>query len=352
MDRYIGLDVHAQSTTVGIISESGKRLSSTVVETSAPALIEMLKNVPATRRLIMEEGTQSNWLSEVLTPYVHELVVTSPKKTTDRAKNDMEDAFARAEELRRNAIDKRIFKPSPKALPLREALRLYTAFNKDVVRAKNRFKALLRGRGISGLSRAVYDPEPEELAKLLKEVPPSVALSAEATLEQIYMMEDLRSRACEVMMDEAKKSAAFGHLMTVPGLGAKRAATVLAIVVTPERFRKSQHFWSYAGLGIQTTVSSEFRLGADRQWRRQRDPMTRGLKAGHPLLKMVFKGAAETVATRMTEHPLGRHYQRLLKNGMKETLARLTLARKLAAISLAVWKNKEEYDPTKHKSFE
>jgi transposase len=353
MERYIGLDVHAQSTSIGVLAENGKRISSMIVETKASTLIDALKGIRGTRRLIFEEGTQSAWLSEVLRPFVHELVVTSPAKTVGRAKSDYEDAFARAEELRRNAVDIRIFKPAATALPLREALRLYMAFNKDVVRAKNRFKALLRGRGITGLGREIYDPEPDELRKLLDQVPPSIALSAEATLEQIYMLEDLRSRACEVLLDEAYRWPGYRFLISVPGMGPKRAATMLAVVVTPERFRTSHQFWSYAGLGIQTATSSDYRRGNHQNWVRHREPLTRGLKHGNALLKNVFKGAAESVAIRMTnEHPIKRHYERLLKNGMKENLARLTVARKLAAISLAVWKNKEEYNPTKHHSFE
>jgi transposase len=350
VERYIGLDVHSQSTAMVVVSESGKRVASHLLETSASSLINAIETVPGTRRLILEEGTQSAWLSEVLRPHVQEVVVTSPKPAADRTKNDMQDAFIRAEELRRNAVYKRIYKPGPMAMPVREALRLYTAFNNDIVRTKNRFKALLRGRGVTGLGEDVYDPEPELLRQLMKRVPSSVALSCEAMLEQIYLMEDLRMRASEVLLDEARRFPAFRHLLTVPGFGPQRAATFLAIVVTPERFRKSHHLWSYVGLGISTTVSSEFcRQG--KQWRRQRAPMTRGLKEGHPLLKMIFKGAALTVA-RMPEHPLGRHYGKLLSKGMKENLARLTLARKLAAIALAVWKNQEDYDPTKHHFFQ
>ena len=59
MDRYIGLDVHAQSTAVAVLSESGQQVLSRLVETSAPALVELLKSVPGTRRLILEEGAQS-----------------------------------------------------------------------------------------------------------------------------------------------------------------------------------------------------------------------------------------------------------------------------------------------------
>ncbi len=351
MDRYIGLDVHAQSTAVGIISETGRRCASMLVETSAPALIEMLKNVPGTRRLVLEEGTQSEWLSQVLTPYVHELVVVCPTKQTGKVKSDREDAFARAEDLRINAKVTRVFKPSKQALPLREALRLYVAMNKDVVRAKNRFKAVLRSRGVVGLTKDIYDPEPEDLEKVLQQVPQSVAFSAEAMLEEIYMLENLRSRASELMLCEAEKSPAFKLLMTVPAIGPTRAAQLLATVVTPERFRTSHQFWSYCGLGIETVVSAEHSKGR-KGWVRVREPMTRGLKFGNPMLKNVFKGAAELITRCMKEHPLHHHYQRLLKNGMKENLARLTLARKLAAITLAVWKTKKEYDPTKHKTFE
>jgi transposase len=351
MDRYIGLDVHAQSTAVGIISATGRRCSSMLVETNAPALIDLLKAVPGTRRLCLEEGTQSAWLSEVLSPYVHELVVMSPTKRTGKVKSDFEDAFARAEDLRRNAIDTKVYKPSPKALPLREAMRLYAAFTKDTARAKNRFKALLRSRGVIGLTRDIYDPAPSELEKVLSQVPPSVALSAEAMLEQIYTLENLRGRSSEVLLDEAKKSPSFQLLMSVPAIGPIRAAQLIAVVVTPDRFRTSHQFWSYSGLGIATEASGEHRRGRD-GWIRTRAPMTRGLKFGNPVLKNVFKGAAELIVERMKEHPLNRHYQRLLKNGMRENLAKLTLARKLAAITLAVWKTKKEYDPTKHKAFE
>jgi len=34
MEKYIGLDVHAASTTFAVVGESGKRLGSYVVETA------------------------------------------------------------------------------------------------------------------------------------------------------------------------------------------------------------------------------------------------------------------------------------------------------------------------------
>jgi hypothetical protein len=42
---------------------------------------------------------------------------------------------------------------------------------------------------------------------------------------------------------------------------------------------------------------------------------------------------------------LGDFYQNLLAKGMKPAMARLTLARKMAAIVLKIWKKGERFDP-------
>jgi hypothetical protein len=81
MERYIGLDAHASSCTLGIVGPSGKRLGSHVVETNARALIEVLRAIPRNRHVCLEEGTLSGWLYEVLEPHVEELVVTGVRKS-------------------------------------------------------------------------------------------------------------------------------------------------------------------------------------------------------------------------------------------------------------------------------
>jgi hypothetical protein len=55
------------------------------------------------------------------------------------------------------------------------------------------------------------------------------------------------------------------------------------------------------------------------------------------------------VITQLASDPLHQDYQRLISAGTKPNLAKLTIARKLAAIALSVWKSKEKYDPTKHR---
>ncbi len=76
---------------------------------------------------------------------------------------------------------------------------------------------------------------------------------------------------------------------------------------------------------------------------------TRGLNRNrHPVLKQVFKGAAQHVVSHMKDHPLHADYQRMLAAKIKPNLAALTLARRIAAAVLAMWKNEEHYDAEHH----
>ena len=47
----------------------------------------------------------------------------------------------------------------------------------------------------------------------------------------------------------------------------------------------------------------------------------------------------------LPDDPLHAHYQRMLDSGIKPNLAKLTVARRIAAIVLAMWKHKEAYEP-------
>jgi hypothetical protein len=48
------------------------------------------------------------------------------------------------------------------------------------------------------------------------------------------------------------------------------------------------------------------------------------------------------------DEPLNAAYQRWLAAGSKPNLAKVSLARKIAAIALMMWKTEEEYDSSKH----
>lgn len=79
MERYIGMDAHASSCTLGVVGPSGKRLGSHVVETNAAALIEVLRAIGPRRHVCFEGGTLSEWLYEMLEPHVEQLDLSAAR---------------------------------------------------------------------------------------------------------------------------------------------------------------------------------------------------------------------------------------------------------------------------------
>ena len=153
MQRYIGLDVHAASTTFAIVGENGKRLATHVVETNGQALVERLKTIPGTKHVCLEEGTQSAWIYEILSPHAKEVVVAMVLDSRGQ-KNDQSDAFNLAEQLRTGAVKTRVYKEVGAYRKLRELGRTHTMIVQDVVRVKNRIKSMYRSRGVLVLDQA------------------------------------------------------------------------------------------------------------------------------------------------------------------------------------------------------
>ncbi len=345
MDRYLGLDSHAASCTLAVIGPSGKRLKSMVVETNGAALVEAVRSIPGRRHLCLEEGELSAWLYELLAPHVAELVVTVPKARRG-SKDDERDAWSRAEELRIGAIETRVYKAPAHLAALKNAARAYRMAVQDVTRVKNRLKSVLRSRGILADS-GVYDPE--RRSRWLKELPMVHRRLADWLGEELDRLEPLRHKAEEWLLAEARTHPIIRTLSTAPGMGPIRTALLVAVVVNPTRFRTRRPFWSYGGLGIVTRSSSDWVRDRSGRWVRAEVQQTRGLsRKRQPLLKAIFKGAATTVIAQMPNHPLCLDYHRRLQAGMKPNLAKLTLARQIAATVLSMWKHQEEYDPQRH----
>ena len=141
MDRYIGMDVHSASCTAGVLSAKGSRLKSVVLETNGKVLVEFLKTIPSKRHLIIEEGTHSNWLYEILSPHVHEMTVIGVPKNKGQ-KNDKLDSFGLAEKLRVGSIETRVYKGLGNYAALNATSKAYRNVMIDSVRVMNR----LRGR--------------------------------------------------------------------------------------------------------------------------------------------------------------------------------------------------------------
>jgi len=347
MEKYIGLDVHAASTTFAVIGESGKRLGSYVVETNGQALVEQLKTILGNKHVCLEEGTQSAWLYEILSPHATEVVVTMVPESRGQ-KDDQRDAFALAERLRTGAIERKVFKEAGDYKVLRELGRTHAMIVQDVVRVQNRIKALFRSRGVAVSGKSIYSEKGR--GAFLEKLPDASRRAAKTLYAQYDAVEAIRRQAEKDLVAEAHRHPISRVLETCPGLGPIRVAQLIPIVVSPGRFRTKRQFWSYCGLGIVMRSSSDWVRRPDGGWARAEVQRTRGLNLNHNhTLKWIFKGAATTVISQHEGEPLHQDYQRLISAGTKPNLAKLTIARKLAAIALSMWKSKEKYDPTKHR---
>lgn len=351
MVRYVGLDVHASTCTFVVLGPSGRKLRSTVVETSGPALIQFLKEIPGECHLCFEEGVQSDWLFEILSPHATDVVVAGlgvRKALRHNAnKSDALDAQRLAEALRVGSLEQKVFKETGAFGPLRELVRVHTKIVQDHVRLKNRVKTLYRARGLT-LPRAHRIFALEDRETWIEALPRQVRIGASILFETHDALTHARRRAERALIEEAHKHPIIEKLRTCPGIGEIRAAQIAAIVVSPHRFRTKRQLWAYAGLAIITRSSADWTRGARGQWERSRRPMPRGLTRNfNRILKSVFKGAATTALGGGNEGPLVEHYSAMLEGGTKPNLAKLTIARQIAAIVLRLWKNEEAYDPSK-----
>ena len=138
-------------------------------------------------------------------------------------------------------------------------------------------------------------------------------------------------------MAESRKHGATNLLQKIPYIGPIRAALLIALLQTPHRFRTKRQLWAYSGLALETRSSAEYHYVQGQLQRSKRPVALRGLNQNHNHdLKSIFKGVATKASS--AKGPFRDFYNALVAQGMKPTMARLTLARKIAAITLLVWK--------------
>jgi transposase len=338
--KYIGMDVHKATTVIAVLGDTGKVLAEAIVETKAHAILDFIAGQRGTVHVVFEEGTQAAWLYDLIRPHVANVVVCDPRKiTTQGNKGDKPDARRLAELLRNQSL-KPVYHGERSTRTLKELSQSYDSVVADSTRVKNRVKALFRGRGIDCAGSGIYDAE-ERSQWLNKLDTPGVRARAERLWKELDCLVLLCEEAEKELLAEGQKHAATKILRGIPGIGPIRAAVIVGVAGTPHRFRTKRQFWSYSGLGIVTRTSSEYVVVDGQVCRSKREPLVRGLNRNYNrALKRVFKGAAKTVAS----GPWKSQFDAMVAEGTPESLALLTLARKVASIALALWKKGERYD--------
>lgn len=345
--KYIGLDVHQATTVAAVRDAHGKLVMECILETKASTLLEFVHGLRGELHLTLEEGSWAAWLHDVLEPHVHRLLICDPRKNTAMRQgnqNDKIDARKLSELLRADLLSP-VYHGESGVRLLRELTRSYLTLTEDTTRVMNRVKAVYRSRGIQCASAKIYSPRHrDEWLQQLREA--GLRRRAERLYQQLDHLQPLRLAARRDMLQESRRHPANRWLRQIPYIGSIRAALLIALLQTPHRFRTKRQLWAYSGLAVTVHSSADYHFANGELQRTRNTTSVRGLNNNrNPQLKNLFKGMA--LSASMRPGPWRAYYVALLQRGMKPTLARLTLARKMAAITLTVWKKGERFDPKK-----
>lgn len=344
--KYIGMDVHMAITVIAVLDNTGKLVAEAKVETKATTILDFIKGQRGTLHVAFEEGNQAAWLYDLLRPLVAHVVVCDPRQLPAQQGNkaDKPDTKRIAELLRTNSL-KPVYHGERSTREIKELVQSYSLLVKDSTRVKSRLKALFHARSINCSGSAVYNADQQK--HWLDQLDcAAVKARASRLWEELDCLDGLIEKAEKDLASEARKHAALKIFRGIPGIGPIRAAAILAVAGTPHRFRTKRQFWAYIGLAVVTRASSEYVMVGGHIMRSKKKPLVRGLNNNYNrALKAVFKGAALTAAQGQWKS----HYEALIQNGMDPSIAQVTLARKIAAITLAIWKKGERYNQSKVK---
>jgi transposase len=100
---------------------------------------------------------------------------------------------------------------------------------------------------ISCAGNEVYAPRhrSEWLSKITES---GVRRRAEHDYQQLDALRSLRQELRRDLLVESKKHQVWKLLRQIPGIGPIRAALLVALIQTPNRFRTKRHRWTYRGL--------------------------------------------------------------------------------------------------------
>src|SRR5712691_2697500 len=343
---YVGMDVHQASIVIAVLNGAGKVVMESIIHTGAETVRGFLKQLRGKVYVTFEEGTQATWLYDLVRPLVTEVLVCDPRHNKVVGnKSDRVDARQLAEWLRNGSL-RAVYHGDKGVRTLKELVRNYDCLVRDTTRVMLRLKAIFRGRAIACAGHDIYrqDRRRKWLEKLRE---PGARQRANFLYNQLAALRPLRHEAKLMMVKEARRQPAYPWLLSMPRLGSVSVAQLLAVVGTPHRFRSKRQFWTYVGLAVVTRTSAEHEV-VDGVLRRSRRPIaTRGLNRNHNhLLKKVFKSGPTSASH---SGPFKAAYDARVKQGMAPSLARLTIARQLAAITLSIWKRSQQFNPERMK---
>jgi transposase len=325
MIYYIGLDAHSRTCTAVVVDERGEIKLRETFNTSEAGLLGFLAKIPGEKHLTFEECHLAQWLYVVLKDAVDKLIVCNPVYLAKKpgAKTDLRDALHLAQELRTGHL-KPVHHEVSQWMELRVLVNNYLALVEEIVRTKNRLKAVFRSEAIDTNQTNFYTTK--ERAKELSHS--SARFVAESLYGQIASLESSKASYREHFKRNVSRFKPIKNLTSIPGIDTIRANVIVATVCQPNRFKNKHQYWGYCML-VRHIQMSGGRIYGNKRFH------------GRASLRDVYIGAAESALR--TDTDLRTYYEALRAKGTSHKDAKVALARKIAGLSLSLLKNSETY---------
>jgi transposase len=333
----IGLDLGDRWSRYCVVDENGVVVAEDRIRTSATALQQRFKRLPA-RRIVLEAGTHSPWVSRLLESLGHRVVVANPRKVrliyeSDR-KNDRLDARMLA---RLGRVDVSLLAPIQHRSAEAQADLAVVRGRDALVAARTQMINAVRGMVKTAGGRLPKSTTAAFSRKALPWIPPELRLAIAPLLESVRVLSEqihLADRQITVLADEKYPETKL--LRQVKGIGPLIALTYVLTLENPYRFAKSRTVGSYLGLRPRQRESgdSAAQLGISKAGNHQRRWLL--VQAAHYILGPL---APDSGLRRWGLELAARGG----KNGKRRAV--VAVARKLAVLLHRLWVTAEVYEP-------
>jgi len=335
--EHIGMDLGKRESQIAVLTDDGELINRRI-RTERPRLVEMFGRRPQAK-ILMEASTESEWVARCLEDLGHEVIVADPNyapmyaQRTRRVKTDRRDAHALA-----HACKAGTYRPAHRTSTERRDVRARLAVREAVVRTRaawiTRIQSLVRREGCRLRTGApeTFITRVEELA-----LPPALTTVIAPLLELLGPI----NQQIEALDEELERIVAADEvtrqLTTVPGVGPVTATAFVATVDDVTRFRRAHQVEAYLGLIPCEWSSSEIQ---------RRGHIT---KAGNGRMRWLLVQAAWCILRRRQrpETAALRDWADRIAGRRGRSIAAVALARRLAGILFAIWRDGTVYDATK-----
>jgi transposase len=338
----VGVDLGDQWSNYCVLGLSGETLSEGQLATRREEVTEFFQGM-AISRVVVEVGTHSAWVREVIAGLGHEVLVANPRMMEGskrrRRKNDRIDARKLA---RLGRVDpKSLYPIQHRSSQVRADLLVLRA--RDALVASrteliNTVRALVKTMGarLSSCSSEAFWKKAEA------EIPSELQETLQPLLRLIATLnEEIKSYDQKIEQLASEKYKHTKLLRQVTGVGPITALAYVLTLETPLRFARSRDVGPYLGLvpKQEDSGNSQPQLGIS--------------KAGDQMLRKLLVGSAHYILGPFgPDTDLRRFGMRLCERGGKNAKKRavVAVARKLAVLLHRLWASGEVYEPLGHVS--